>query len=53
MIHMMITMVVANDIESLIIMMEEIVITLVIDGSDKMISILLMLFVIEKRKRKY
>ena len=53
MIHMMITMVVANDIESLIIMVVEIVITLVIDGSDKMISILLMLFVIEKRKRKY
>ena len=53
MIHMMITMVVASDIESLIIVMEEIVITLVIDGSDKMISILLMLFVIEKRKRKY
>ena len=50
---MMITMVVASDIESLIIMTEEIVITLVIDGSDKMISILLVLFVIEKRIRKY
>ena len=51
--HMMITMVVASDIESLIIMVVEIVITLVIDGSDKMISILLVLFVIEKRIRKY
>ena len=52
MIHMMITMVVASDIESLIIMVVEIVITLVIDGSDKMISILLVLFVIEKRIKK-
>ena len=50
---MMIMMVVASDIESLIIMVVEIVITLVIDGSDKMISILLVLFVIEKRIRKY
>ena len=49
MIHMMITMVVASDIESLIIMVVEIVITVGnIDGNDKMISILLMLFVIEK-----
>ena len=47
MIHMMITMVVASDIESLIIMVVEIVMTV---GNDKMISILLMLFVIEKEK---
>ena len=40
-------MVVASDIESLIIMVVEIVITV---GNDKMISILLMLFVIEKEK---
>ena len=53
MIHMMITMVVASDIESLIIMVVEIVITVGnIDGNDKMISILLMLFVIEKKKKK-
>ena len=52
--HMMITMVVASDIESLIIMVVEIVITVGnIDGNDKMISILLVLFVIEKRIRKY
>ena len=38
-------MVVASDVESLIIMVVEIVITV---GNDKMISILLMLFVIEK-----
>ena len=44
---MKITMVVASDIESLIIMVVEIVITV---GNDKMISILLMLFVIEKEK---
>ena len=50
---MMITMVVASDIESLIIMVVEIVITVGnIDGNDKMISILLMLFVIEKKKKK-
>ena len=49
----MITMVVASDIESLIIMVVEIVITVGnIDGNDKMISILLMLFVIEKKKKK-
>ena len=47
MIHKKITMVVASDIESLIIMVVEIVITV---GNDKMISILLMLFVIEKEK---
>ena len=53
MIHKMITMVVASDIESLIIMVVEIVITVGnIDGNDKMISILLMLFVIEKKKKK-
>ena len=40
-------MVVASDIESLIIMVVEIVITV---GNDKTISILLMLFVIEKEK---
>ena len=40
-------MVVASDVESLIIMVVEIVITV---GNDKMISILLMLFVIEKEK---
>ena len=45
MIHKKITMVVASDVESLIIMVVEIVITV---GNDKMISILLMLFVIEK-----
>ena len=50
---MMITTVVASDIESLIIMVVEIVITVGnIDGNDKMISILLMLFVIEKKKKK-
>ena len=47
MIHKKITMVVASAIESLIIMVVEIVITV---GNDKMISILLMLFVIEKEK---
>ena len=50
---MMITIVVASDIESVIIMVVEIVITVGnIDGNDKMISILLMLFVIEKKKKK-
>ena len=54
MIHKMITMVVTSDIESLIIMVVEIVITVGnTDGNDKMILILLVLFVIEKRKRKY
>ena len=53
MIHKMITMVVASDIESLIIMVVEILITVGnTDGNDKMISILLMLFVIEKKKKK-
>ena len=47
MIHKKITMVVASDIESLIITVVEIVIAV---GNDKMISILLMLFVIEKEK---
>ena len=52
MIHKKITMVVASDIESLIIMVVEILSRLVIDGNDKMISILLMLFVIQKEKEK-